>query len=92
MDCKTPGGVGELGNRSRAARRPRAGAAPRKTVILLERALELANTALVPLRDAAHWYRRPFAGILLDPDGQVGDNTWKALERFAPKPHPAHTT
>jgi len=50
-----------------------AGAAPRKTVILLERALELANTALGPLREHPACVRASEAGSLRRRVESVGD-------------------
>jgi DNA polymerase (family 10) len=50
-----------------------AGAAPRKTVILLERALELATTALGPLREHPACVRASEAGSLRRRVESVGD-------------------
>lgn len=47
-------------------------------------AVAILAFAMVPLRDAIRWYGHPFAGILIDPDGQVssfGLPTWDGFRQ-----------
>jgi signal transduction histidine kinase len=58
---------------------------PRKHLALLAvAAVAFAAFAMLPLRDAARWYGRPFASVLLDPDGLVssfGLPDWDAFQQ-----------
>jgi signal transduction histidine kinase len=52
--------------------------------LLVALAIAIVAFALCPLRDAARWYRRPFAGILIDPDGLVsnfGLPSWDGFQK-----------
>src|SRR5260221_1706655 len=46
---------------------------PRHHRALFAAAFFIVALAMVPLRDAVRWYGRPFAGILIDPDGLVSN-------------------